>query len=118
VLCVCGDGGFMYTMQELATAVQHNIGVAVAVFNDGAFGNVRRMQQQDHGGKLIATELKNPDFVKLAESFGANGVRVHRPDELAGALRAAFGRGGPTVIEIPVGEMAAPWPFILMPKVR
>lgn len=118
VLCVCGDGGFMYTVQELATAVQHQIGVVAAVFADGAFGNVQRMQKQDHGGRVIATELRNPDFVKLAEAHGAVGVRANDPGELSAALRAGFARRGPTVIEIPVGEMSPPWPYIMMPKVR
>jgi acetolactate synthase-1/2/3 large subunit len=108
----------MYTVQELATAVQHEIGVVVAVFADGAFGNVQRMQKHEHGGRVVATELRNPDFVKLADAHGAAGARVTGPSELLAALRAGFARRGPTVIEIPVGEMSPPWPYIMMPKVR
>ena len=81
VLSIAGDGGFMFTVQELATAVQHKINTVTVIYNDSAFGNVRRMQKQDYGGKLIATELQNPDFVKLAEAFGAQGNprRLCRP---------------------------------------
>jgi acetolactate synthase-1/2/3 large subunit len=118
VLSVSGDGGFLFTAAELATAVQHQIGVAAVVFNDNAYGNVRRMQKTLYGGRLIATELHNPDFVALAASFGAAGVRAPGPDELRAALRTAFERPGPTVIEVPVGEMIEPRPFIHMRRVR
>lgn len=118
VLCVNGDGGFMYNVQELATAVQHQIGVVTIVFNDGAFGNVKRMQREDHGGRVIGSDLRNPNFAAMAETFGATGVLINGPDDLGPALREAFARRGPTLIEIRVGEMAEPWRHILMPKVR
>jgi acetolactate synthase I/II/III large subunit len=118
VLCVNGDGGFMYNVQELATAVQHQIGVIVVVFNDGAFGNVRRMQQQDHGGRVIATDLHNPDFVKLAEAYGAAAARAHDPASLGAAITAALPRRGPTLIDVPVGEMSSPWRYIMMERLR
>jgi acetolactate synthase-1/2/3 large subunit len=118
VVSVAGDGGFMFNVQELATAVQHGIGVAVVVFNDGAFGNVLRMQKDLYGGRVIATNLKNPDFVKLAETFGAAGVRAASPKELGAALTQAFARPGPTLIEVPIGEVPQPWPFIQLPRVR
>jgi len=121
VVCVNGDGGFMYNVQELATAVQQGIGVVTVIFNDGAFGNVRRMQQQDHGGRLIASDLRNPDFVALAAAYGASGVRVHTPAELAVALKEAFQQPDakiPTVIDVPVGEMASPWPLFMLPRLR
>jgi acetolactate synthase-1/2/3 large subunit len=118
VLSVSGDGGFLFTATELATAVQHRIAVAAVVFNDNAYGNVLRMQKTLYGGRVIATQLHNPDFVALAASFGVAGVRAGGPNELRSALQAAFGRSGPTVIEVPVGEMAEPRPFIHMPRVR
>ena len=118
VLCVNGDGGFMYNVQELATAVQHGIGLVTVVFSDGAFGNVQRMQKRDHGGRVIATELRNPDFVALAQAYGAAGVRVRTPGELAAAIAVAFKRAGPTLIDVPVGEMDPPWEYIMMPPVR
>ena len=78
VVSVNGDGGFMFNVQELATAVQFRIPVVSIVFNDNAYGNVRRMQQDLYGGRLIASDLKNPDFVRLAESFGAVGCAPRR----------------------------------------
>lgn len=113
VLAVAGDGGFMFTVQELATAVQHKIGLVTLVFNDDAYGNVRRMQKNQYGNRVIASDLHNPDFVKLAESFGAHGLRVEQPGELRQAIERGFAADGPTIIEIPVGEMPDPWPLLL-----
>lgn len=118
VLSISGDGGFMFTVAELATAMLHRIGVVAVVFNDGAYGNVLRMQKEAYGGRVIATNLHNPDFVKLAESFGAAGARAVSPAELRTALRAGFERSGPTVIEVPVSEMAEPRRFTHLPRVR
>ena len=119
VLSINGDGGFMYTANELATAVRHRIPLVAVVFSDGAFGNVRRIQEEDYGNRLIASDLANPDFVKFAESFGAAAERVRTPAELRKALRRGFARrDGPTLIDMPVGPMPSPWEFILMGKVR
>lgn len=118
VLSVTGDGGFMFTMPELSTAVKHRIGTVTVIFNDGAFGNVRRMQKERYDNRVIATDLHNPDFVKLAESFGAQGFRAENPDALRRAIRAGFESGEPTLIEVPVGEMPDPWPAIMLPRVR
>jgi acetolactate synthase-1/2/3 large subunit len=76
VLSVNGDGGFMYNTQELATALLHRLPVVALVFSDGRFGNVHMIQQRWYGGRLIATELHNPDFTALARSFGAVGMRA------------------------------------------
>ncbi|HEY2613110.1 MAG TPA: thiamine pyrophosphate-dependent enzyme, partial [Reyranella sp.] len=70
VLAIAGDGGFLYQMGELATAARHNLAVVVVVFDNGAFGNVKRIQQERYGNRLIASDLQNPDFSKLADSFG------------------------------------------------
>jgi acetolactate synthase-1/2/3 large subunit len=119
VLSISGDGGFMFTANEMATAVRHRIPLTAVVFNDGAFGNVRRIQEQSFGNRLIASDLANPDFVRFAESFGAAGERARTPAELRTALRRAFARrDGPTLIEVPVGPLPTPWPFIFMPPVR
>jgi acetolactate synthase-1/2/3 large subunit len=119
VVAISGDGGFMFTSNELATAVRHRIPLVAIVFTDGAFGNVRRIQAEQFGNHLIACDLANPDFVRFAESFGAAAERAKD----AGALRAALRRGlarrdGPTLIEVPVGPMPSPWEFIHMPRVR
>lgn len=119
VLSISGDGGFLYTASELATAMRHRIPLTAIVFADGAFGNVRRIQQQSYGNRVIASDLSNPDFVRFAESFGAAAERVRGPEQLRGALRRAFARrDGPSLIEVPVGPFPSPWPFLHMPPVR
>ncbi|HTS42656.1 MAG TPA: thiamine pyrophosphate-dependent enzyme [Xanthobacteraceae bacterium] len=119
VLAISGDGGFLYTANELATAIRHRIPLVTVVFVDGAFGNVRRIQQERYGNRLIASDLANPDFVRFAESFGAAAERVRKPAELRAALRRALKRrDGPSLIEVPVGPFPSPWEFIHMPRVR
>jgi acetolactate synthase I/II/III large subunit len=119
VVSISGDGGFMFTANEMATAVQHRIPLTAIVFADGAFGNVRRIQQERFGNRLIASDLANPDFVRFGESFGAAAERARTPQELRAALRRAFARrDGPTQIEVPVGPFPSPWPFIFLPRVR
>ncbi len=119
VVAISGDGGFLFTANEMATAVRHRIPLTVIVFADSAFGNVRRIQQEDYGNRVIASDLANPDFVKFADSFGAAAERARTPEELRAALRRSIARrDGPTMIEVPVGPMPSPWEFIFMPKVR
>lgn len=118
VVSISGDGGFMYTVQELSTAALHGIDVVAIVFADGAYGNVRRMQKNDYGNRLIAVDLLNPNFPKMADSYGIAGVRAQSPAELRRELAAALKRRGPTLIEVPVGEMPDPWPTLVMPRVR
>jgi acetolactate synthase-1/2/3 large subunit len=118
VVSVSGDGGFMYNVQELSTAVRHGIDIVAIVFADGAYGNVRRMQKEDYGNRLIGVDLLNPQFPKMAESFGAAGVRTTTPEGLRRELAAALKRRGTTLIEVAVGEMPDPWKVILPPRVR
>jgi acetolactate synthase I/II/III large subunit len=119
VVAVSGDGGFMFTANELSTAMRHGIPLVTIVFSDGAFGNVRRTQQERYGNRLIACDLANPDFVAFAKSFGAEAVRATKPEELRSALRRAFAHwDGPTIIEVPVGAMPSPWEFIHLKRVR
>ncbi|HEX3864097.1 MAG TPA: thiamine pyrophosphate-dependent enzyme [Stellaceae bacterium] len=118
VVSISGDGGFMYNVQELSTAALHGIDVVAIVFADGAYGNVRRMQKQDYGNRLIATDLLNPNFPKMADSYGIAGVRTTTPDGLRRELAAALKRRGPSLIEVAVGEMPDPWPTLIMNRVR
>jgi acetolactate synthase-1/2/3 large subunit len=119
VLAISGDGGFMFTASELATAVRHRIPLTTVVFADGAFGNVRRIQEERYGNRQIASDLANPDFVRFAESFGAAAERARTPPELAAALARAFKRrDGPTLIEVPVGPLPSPWEFLRLPRIR
>jgi acetolactate synthase I/II/III large subunit len=118
VVALAGDGGFMYNVQELATAVQHGINAVAIVFNDGAYGNVRRMQRELYGNRVIASDLVNPDFVRLAESFGVFAQAADDPDDLRDALERALARNAPALIEVKVGELPAPWHHIVLPRVR
>jgi acetolactate synthase-1/2/3 large subunit len=111
VVSINGDGGFMYNVQELSTMVWHRLPMVAIVFNDNAYGNVRRIQQESFGGRLIASDLANPDFVKMAESFGVDGFRARSPEELRGVLGQALDTGRPSLIEVPVGEMPNPFPI-------
>ncbi len=114
VVAVCGDGAFLFGVQELATAVQHGINLVTIVFNNQSYGNVRRDQQNLYGGRLLGSELTNPDFVKLAESFGVKGYRADTPAELKRALETAFTDDAPVVIELQSarGADSSPWPFL------
>ena len=104
VLSIAGDGGFMFTVQELATAVQHGIPLVTIIFNNDAYGNVRTMQIRDYDERVIASDLVNPDFVKLGESFGANAFRADDERQLRAALRYGFASELPTIIEVYTGE--------------
>lgn len=109
VVSINGDGGFGFTLNELATLVQHSIGLITIVFDDNAYGNVKRIQQVDMGGRTIASDLVNPDWVKLAESFGVTGRRAESPDQLAQALADSIRADEPTLIAVPVPQMPDPW---------
>ncbi|WP_369725293.1 thiamine pyrophosphate-dependent enzyme [Bradyrhizobium sp. LLZ17] len=114
VVAITGDGGFMFGVQELATAVQFNIGVVTLVFNNNAYGNVRRDQRERFDGRVVASDLVNPDFVKLAESFGVAAARVTAPEQFKAAMEKALAHGGPYLIsvEVPRDSEVSPWAFI------
>jgi acetolactate synthase I/II/III large subunit len=120
VLSVSGDGGFMFGVQELATAVQHGLNVVSVVFNNNSFGNVMRDQELRFGGRIIAAELRNPDFVRLAESFGMAAYRVDQPSGLRAVLERAFAAAAPALIEVPVerAHEVSPWEFLMPPSLR
>jgi acetolactate synthase I/II/III large subunit len=117
VVSISGDGGFLFGMQELATAVHHNINVVAIVFNNNAYGNVLRDQRQGYQGRYIGSSLTNPDFVKLAESFGVQAWRAKTPSELKTVLAKAIALNAPALIEVPVeqGSETSPWPFLHPP---
>ena len=110
VVAVCGDGGFMFNVQELATAAKHQINVVAVVFNDNAYGNVMRDQVNMFDGREYGAEVHNPDFMKLAEAFGVRGVRVEGgASELEKAVQESLNIEAPTLIEVPVGPMPNPF---------
>jgi acetolactate synthase I/II/III large subunit len=114
VVSVAGDGGFMFGIQELATAVQHELGVVAVVFNNNAFGNVLLDQHRLYGGREIGARLRNPSFAAVAEDFGAAGYTVSAPDELAPALAKALAGNRPAVIEVAaeLGRSVSPWKYL------
>ncbi len=112
VVSINGDGGFMFTVQELATAATLGLDLIVLVFNDGAFGAIRQYQDRMFGGRRIGDGLRNPDFVKLGESFGARSVRVEAA-AIGPAVRRAHESGGLWLIEVPFAPTGSaqmvPW---------
>lgn len=118
VVSIAGDGGVLFTIQELATAVQYGIALKTVVFNSNSFANVKRQQREWFGNRIIGSDLRNPDFCRLAEAFGAAAYRAKNPQELRTTLEHALDEPGPALIEVPVGDMATPWNQILLPRVR
>lgn len=116
VVSVTGDGGFMFGVQELATAAQYGIALVTIVVNNRSFANVLRDQQTQYGGRTIGSHFVNPDFVRLADSFGVAARRVTQPKELERALESELAAARPALIEVALepGAEASPWPFIHM----
>jgi acetolactate synthase-1/2/3 large subunit len=115
VVSIAGDGGFQFGLQDLATAVQYGINLVVIVFNNSAYGNVLRDQLQSFQGHIIGSQLRNPDFVAVAEAFGMAAYRASTPEALAAALERALGEAAPALIEVPVprGTEYSPWEFLM-----
>jgi acetolactate synthase I/II/III large subunit len=114
VVSVTGDGGFMFAVQELATAAQEGIALVTLLFNNRSYGNVLRDQRVNYGDRVIGATLQNPDFMALAEAFGVEGRRVRDPFALKNVLAQALKAKGPVLIEVEVaqGNETTPWPFI------
>ena len=103
-----GDGGFLYTSQELNTAVRKNIPLVSIVLNNGCHGAEKAQQQRFYDQKYIGVDLENPRFDRLAEVYGARGYYVERPEDVADTVRDALALDGPSVVEIPVAEYFPP----------
>jgi acetolactate synthase-1/2/3 large subunit len=101
VVSLSGDGGFVMTCQELATAARYGLRLITVVHNDSAYGAIKHQQRSKYEGRYRDTDLNNPDFVKLGEAYGVPAARTRHAAEFAAALRAAIRRGGPGVIEVP-----------------
>ena len=104
VICITGDGGFQYNLQELATAAQYGIHPIVLMFNDNAWGVLKKYQQDRFNGRVMATDLVNPDFVKLFDSYGFEGTRVSSVKELTRALESALADGRTQLIEAQIPD--------------
>ena len=114
-MSIAGDGGFMFGIGELATAVQYDLVVVAVVFNNDSFGNVLLDQRRMFEGREVGARLHNPDFAAVAVAFGAAGYSVHSPGELEAALAKALAAGRPAVIEVKttIGGTATPWKYLM-----
>ena len=115
VVAIAGDGGFMFSVQELATAAQYGLGLICVLFDNSAFGNVRRDQQHLFDGRIMGSDLQNPDFVSLADSFGVASEIATGPEELEKSIAAALALNKPRLIVVPVDgkDETSPWPLII-----
>ncbi len=119
VVALVGDGGFLFTATELATAVQHDIPVTIVLHDNQAYGNVRTIQRERFGpDRTIASDLRNPDFVAFVRSFGAWAEPADGPADLERKLVEAIAHPGPSVVVIETGDVASPWPHLIMGRVR
>ena len=100
VVCFAGDGCFLMTGQELATAVQYELAIVVVVVDNGMYGTIRMHQEREHPGRVSGTELRNPDFAALARAYGAFGARVETTEEFAPAFAEAVAAGGPALLHL------------------
>ena len=112
VWSICGDGGFLMTMQELATIAEYNWPIKFAIINNGTLGMVRQWQELFYGNNIVSTPLKNPDFVKLAEAFGVKGLRAERKEQVVPAIHAAMEHDGPVVVDFRVSYDENCYPMV------
>ena len=106
VVAFAGDGCFMMTCQELATAVQHGLAIVIIIANNGMYGTIRMHQEKQYPGRVIGTSLINPDFAAFARSFGAGGETVERTEDFRTAFARAIDAGQPAVIELKIDPEA------------
>jgi len=106
VVCVAGDGDFLMTGQDFATAVQYKLPVIVVLSDNGLYGTIRMHQERDYPGRVVATDLRNPDFVAYAKAFGGFGARVDKTADFPAAFAAAQKSGLPSIIHLKVDPEA------------
>lgn len=102
VVAMAGDGGFQFTMEELGAAVHHRIPVTTVIFNDSTHTAVKAAQKRAYPGRYVAVDLVNPDYVKLADAYGIEGIRANSPEELASALERSKSSEMPVIIDVPI----------------
>jgi len=112
VWVVCGDGGFQMTMAELATIVQENLKVNIAIINNGYLGMVRQWQEFFYERNYEATPLLNPDFAKLGEAYGIRSMVVHKRSEVIPTVRAAHAHEGPVLVDFKVEQEDTVYPMV------
>jgi len=109
VVALCGDGGFLFSGHELATAVQEDVGVVAVVFNDHAYGTIKADQGYRYPARSLGCDLRSPDFVRYAEAFGARAWGVDSVRKVPEAVAAAMQHDGPSLIEAPCPQVLPPW---------
>jgi acetolactate synthase-1/2/3 large subunit len=112
VVCFTGDGDFVMSSPELATAVQYDLPIVLLLVNNGMYATIRMHQERQFPGRVIGTDLENPDFVALAEAYGAFGERVERTEDFEAAFERALASGKPALLELPVD------PERISPRIR
>jgi acetolactate synthase-1/2/3 large subunit len=112
VWCIAGDGGFQMTIQELATIVQENLAVKIAIMNNGYLGMVRQWQELFYKKRYVATPLSGPDFVKIAEAYGFPGLRVEHKEEVVPAIQKAMAEEGPFLIDFKIEPEENVYPMV------
>ena len=112
IVCFTGDGDFIMSSPELATAVQYDLPIVVLLVNNGMYATIRMHQERQFPGRVIGTDLENPDFAALAIAYGAHGERVERTEDFEAAFDRALASGRPSVLELPVD------PEQISPRVR
>ncbi|MCP5149810.1 MAG: hypothetical protein H6983_22920 [Ectothiorhodospiraceae bacterium] len=115
VVAICGDGGFMFTVQELATAVHHRIPVVTVVLDNSSYGNVRTIQAESFGGRHIGVDLTNPDFVAMARSYGMAAEEARDGAELQSALERFLAADEPALISVPIEQVPSIWHLVKRP---
>ena len=106
VVCLAGDGDFLMAGAELATAAKEGLAVVVLLVNNGMYGTIRMHQERLYPGRVVGTDLVNPDFAAYAKSFGAYGETVERTEDVEGAFERAVESGGPALLELRVDPEA------------
>lgn len=102
VVSMTGDGGFQFTMEEIGAAVHHRIPITMVIFNDATHTAVKAAQKRTYPGRYVAVDLVNPDYVKLADAYGIEGIRANTPEELTAALQRAKSSDMPVLIDVPI----------------
>ncbi|RLT34346.1 MAG: acetolactate synthase large subunit, partial [Chloroflexi bacterium] len=109
---ICGDGGFQMTFQEIATMVDEQIPVKMAIMNNGFLGMVRQWQELFYANNYVSVAMSQPDFLKLADAYGIKGIRVTDQSQVENAIREAAAYNGPVILDFQVQAEGNVWPMV------
>ena len=116
VICIAGDGSIQMNIQELMTCVDYKLPVKVVIMNNGYLGMVRQWQEKLYDGHYSQTKISSPDYVKLAEAYGAKGIRIEKEEEILPALKEAFEYDGPVFMDFIIEPFEMVYPWVLSGK--